>query len=395
MIENSERIANISINTFIQSAVESFYNAGFSYAVWKLPGSNAVYFAASEKPEKWSAVTLEDGNPGFLFSPFDPSATKVFLPADEYFQFDEGQFQSMKGRTMEKIRKGLSASYKAATSGRYHILNQSTGSSSDESAFKELVNKCIEGITSSQFEKVVPSRTKQIQLPEGFDIPLLFGKLCERYPSALVSIFSSPMTGTWIGATPEMLVRVDRDQHFYTAAVAGTQPFLPSIDLRTVTWTQKDIEEQALVERYIINCFKQIRLREFEEHGPKTMVAGNVVHLKTEFEVDMKATGFPQLGSIMLKLLHPTSAVCGMPLESSLAFLKLHEHYNRQFYSGYLGPVHINNESQLYVNLRCMQLFGKEALLYAGAGVLADSDPAKEWNETELKMNTLLEVIRQ
>lgn len=394
MIENSERIANISINTFIQNAVETFYNAGFSYALWKLPASRAVYFAASEKPEKLSTVNLEDGIPGFLFSPFDQSASKVFLPAEESFEFDEGQFQSMKGHTLEKISKGLSPSYKATPS-CYHILDQSTGTSSDESAFKELVTKCLGGISASKFEKIVPSRSKQIQLPEGFDIQLLFSKLCERYPSALVSIFSSPLTGTWIGATPEMLVRVDKDQHFFTAAIAGTQPYQPAIDLRTVTWTQKDIEEQALVERYIINCFKHIRLREFEEHGPKTIVAGNVVHLKTEFEVDMKATGFPQLGSIMLKLLHPTSAVCGMPLEPSMAFLKLHEHYNRQFYSGYLGPVRINNESQLYVNLRCMQLFDKEALLYAGAGVLADSDPAKEWNETELKMNTLLEVIRQ
>ena len=77
---------------------------------------------------------------------------------------------------------------------------------------------------------------------------------------------------------------------------------------------QKDIEEQALVERYVISCFKKIRLREYDEHGPKTMIAGNVLHLKTEFEVDMVATNFPQLGSVMLNLLHPTSAVCGMPL---------------------------------------------------------------------------------
>jgi isochorismate synthase len=96
----------------------------------------------------------------------------------------------------------------------------------------------------------------------------------------------------------------------------------------------------------------------------------------------------------MLKLLHPTSAVCGMPMEKSLAFLRAHEGYDREYYSGYLGPVRINNESQLFVNLRCMQVSSGRARLYAGGGVLGESDPEKEWQETELKMNTLLSVIR-
>lgn len=395
MIQNTPRIADISFDHFLQSVVREFHDAGLSFALWKLPGSGCIHFAASHQPEKWSAVTLEDAKPGFLFAPFDPTGLKIFLPAEESFQYDAGQFQSMQGFNLEKIGKEISSRNKIRSSGGYHILSECAGSSADESAFKELVNKCREGVMSSQFEKIVPSRSKRISLSGNFDLPTMFSNLCARYPAALVSVFSSPLTGTWLGATPEMLVHVDKNQHFYTSAIAGTQPFIPNTDLRTVTWTQKEIEEQALVERYIINCFKKIRLREFDEHGPRTIIAGNVVHLKTEFEVDMAAISFPQLGSVMLQLLHPTSAVCGMPLEPSLAFLRLHEHYDRQFYSGYLGPVHVNNETQLFVNLRCMQLFDKEALLYAGAGVLADSDPLKEWKETELKMNTLLEVIRQ
>ena len=76
-------------------------------------------------------------------------------------------------------------------------------------------------------------------------------------------------------------------------------------------------------------------------------------------------------------------------------FLKNQEGYDRQFYSGYLGPVNVHEESHIYVNLRCMQLFANVALLYAGAGVLADSDPEREWKETEMKMNTLGRIIRQ
>jgi isochorismate synthase len=107
----------------------------------------------------------------------------------------------------------------------------------------------------------------------------------------------------------------------------------------------------------------------------------------------MNATNFPQLGSVMLKLLHPTSAVCGMPLESAFQFLVENEGYDREFYAGYLGPVNFQNQSNLYVNLRCLQLFDTEATVYAGAGITQDSDPQKEWEETELKMKTLLEVL--
>jgi isochorismate synthase len=117
------------------------------------------------------------------------------------------------------------------------------------------------------------------------------------------------------------------------------------------------------------------------------------MHLKSVFEVDMKATNFPQLGSVMLQLLHPTAAVCGMPLEPALQFLEANEGYDRGFYAGYLGPVNVNEGTDLFVNLRCMQMSGNQAVLYAGAGVTIDSLPEKEWAETEMKFNTLLNVI--
>jgi isochorismate synthase len=122
-------------------------------------------------------------------------------------------------------------------------------------------------------------------------------------------------------------------------------------------------------------------------------VAGNVMHLKTDYEVDMKEVNFPQLGSVMLKLLHPTSAVCGMPLEAAMNFLETNEGYDREFYSGFLGPVNYQSESSIFVNLRCMQLLEDKVRLYAGAGVTADSIPEKEWEETEMKMRGMLSLI--
>jgi isochorismate synthase len=107
----------------------------------------------------------------------------------------------------------------------------------------------------------------------------------------------------------------------------------------------------------------------------------------------MNQVPFPQLGTDMLALLHPTSAVCGLPKEPATVFIRQQEGYDRSYYSGFLGPVQVDGESHIFVNLRCMQLFEDTALLYAGAGITADSEPDKEWQETKLKMDTMREII--
>ena len=149
-----------------------------------------------------------------------------------------------------------------------------------------------------------------------------------------------------------------------------------------------------MVSRYIINRLKEIRLREFVEEGPMTVRAANLTHLCSTFTVDTKETNFPNLGDVMLNLLHPTSAVCGMPKPPAIELIKEIEQHNRKFYTGFLGPVNIDNHTSIYVNLRCMELFDGKANLFAGAGVTAFSNPEKEWEETELKCNTLLNVIK-
>jgi isochorismate synthase len=383
----------VSQREFLSHALSSCFDSNFSFALWRLPHSDTVHFAASNRPEKVTEVNLEESTPGFIFAPFDPAREKIFLPADEFFSFRSGAITASRGSTFDAAFNKPGTTPQPATRARYFMQARSQDLPSDEHAYKTLVSRASNAVSQGIFEKIVPSRFKTVALPENFDLLNTFDQLCALYPNALVSVFSSSITGTWVGATPEMLAGITRDQHFHTAAVAGTQPYHPGTDLRSVSWTQKDIEEQALVERYVISCFKKIRLREYDEHGPKTSIAGNVMHLKTDFEVDMIATNFPLLGSTMLRLLHPTSAVCGMPLEASLEFIRTQEGYDRQYYSGFLGPVRINDESCMYVNIRCMQLFGTEAVLYAGAGVLADSDPDKEWSETEMKMNTLGRII--
>ena len=201
----------------------------------------------------------------------------------------------------------------------------------------------------------------------------------------------------WLGASPETLIQQKANGTFATMSLAGTQSasdqegnIVPKYDIR---WGQKEIEEQALVSRYIVECFKKIRLREYLETGPKTVLAGNLYHLRTDFEVDTVSLNFPELASVMLRLLHPTSAVCGVPKLPSLKFLLDVESHERTFYSGFLGPVQVDGDTNLFVNLRTVRLKNGKATFFAGAGITEDSIPEREWEETELKCDTLLKII--
>lgn len=389
-----EKISETELLAFITNyaAVKEF-----PFALWRLPDSEVNHLLISNEYQKLKKDTvIEELVPGFVFAPFDREKEAIFLPANFLFSFEKGRLKKSDGLLATDSFRWLEQNYKNPL--KKESLNFATSKNNQsepaiDADFTILINSCIEELVKGTFEKIVPSRTKFIELPADFDVLKSFQDLCDCYPNALVSFINIPDIGSWLGATPEILVSVEDGNIFKTVALAGTQSYQPGMNLRSVSWTQKEIEEQALVERYVISCFKKIRLREYEEHGPKTVVAGNLLHLKSEFTVDMKETNFPQLGTVMLGLLHPTSAVCGMPLDKSLEFIKQHEGYDRSFYSGYLGPVNIANSLHIFVNIRCMQLQDRQAILYAGAGITIDSIPEQEYEETEMKFNTLLNVI--
>ena len=385
---------NTHCQTILRNALNTFFNRRYCFSMWRLPDSRTSHLIATKNPLKLGEVDIEKSSSGFIFAPFQQDKEKMFLPADEVISFQNEKILSFKGALMEEIISNPFTPKTSTKSLNYYEGKMSSGCYSiSQKGFLELIKKCQNEISKQSFEKIVATRTQYIALTHPFDIATKFAQMCEFYPHALVYVLSSSETGTWLGASPELLVSNDKDGHFRTEALAATQPYREGVNLQTATWGQKEIEEQALVVRYIINCFKKIRLREFEEKGPKSVGAGNVIHLKTSFEVDTVATNFPNLGTVMLKLLHPTSAVCGMPKEESLRFLLQNEKYDRQYFTGYLGPINFESESHLFVNLRCMQLFKNNVMLYAGTGITDESVPELEWKETEWKMDTMLRIL--
>jgi isochorismate synthase len=389
-------IVNLTELEILHHLFQYAFKHHYSIAVWQLPLEKVKHIILSRKSQKLPTDTqLEELEAGFVIAPFDKEEPFYFLKGDYHFKISDGKLQEPSSKAEEESMELLgSISNDSFDEFRQPYSKSQPLNDTTEDAYLNLVSKGLAAIEKGDMEKIVPSRTKSIELPSQFNYVDAYLNLSETYPNAFVSFVSSPEIGTWMGATPEELVRVIDKIIFKTVALAGTKPYHTGINIKNVAWTQKEIEEQALVERYIISCFKKIRLREYDEHGPKTVVAGNVMHLKSDFTVNMKETGFPQLGSIMLRLLHPTSAVCGMPLEPALQFLKTHEGYDRQFYSGFLGPVNVNNRIDIFVNLRCTQFVDGNAVLYAGAGVTEGSVPEDEFMETEMKMKTLLRVIQ-
>ncbi len=381
----------IGEKAFVKDLIPQVVSHGGSFMFWRLPDSEEKnLIVCNTGAILHDEISLEDSKPGFAFAPFNPGQKKYFFNADLIFRF--------KGNEITEGPDLNNTKYVFKNSGAGSESNSASYYSTEKVApvplaYSELVEASMRKIASEEIEKVVPSKFKEVNLPENFDLVKTFYRLCEKHPNAFVSLVSSPDVGTWLGASPELLVSIDAQDKFKTIALAGTLPYTSGMNLKSVAWTQKEIEEQALVSRYIINCFKKIRVREYVEHGPRTIIAGSLLHLRTDYEIDMKEVNFPQLGSVMLKLLHPTSAVCGMPLEPSLDFLQKNEGYDREFYSGYLGPVNFDGESKLFVNLRCLQIFENTARIYAGAGVTADSDPAKETEEVDMKIQSLNQII--
>ncbi len=412
---------------------EAAHTLGFPAALWRLPAQQDKHLIVSfDEVLPRVSADFDELPAGFLVSPFDNltpvsdetshTARTLFIRADIQAIFSEAdQIVSTRGNPIEtpttpgNITPDFTkqADLFRETLDRLprftdHSLASSTpptplSDAEAESVYIRNATEAVEAIQRGEMRKVVISRTKRVQFSDAPNAVALFDKLCEKYPNAFVSAVSIPERGQiWISATPERLVSVDADGIFRTASLAGTQsathpdgtPKRPA----QAMWAQKEIEEQALVSRYIIECFKRIRLREYIEEGPKTITAGNLMHLGTSFTVDTQAVRYPQLGTVMLKLLHPTSAVCGTPRDAAFAFIQQHETHDRELYSGFLGPVNIDADSKgpetgIFVHIRCMKLEGKLATLYAGAGLTEDSEPEREWLETEMKCQTLLAVM--
>ncbi|MEM7162711.1 MAG: chorismate-binding protein [Bacteroidota bacterium] len=245
--------------------------------------------------------------------------------------------------------------------------------------YRQLVSSGIQAIHEKRFSKVVLSRKKIVPFSTDKTLPF-FLRLCEKYPNAFVHLISFPEFGTWMGASPELLLEAGEGKA-KTVSLAGTQQSNSQED-----WGEKEKEEQDIVTRFISSEIEELA-EDIQISSLSTAQIGPVSHIKKEITFIPKV----ELNRIV-DALHPTPAVCGMPKKEARAFILQNEGYERSLYAGFIGEW-TEQATALFVNLRCMQVFEKEAHLYLGAGITQDSEPESEFVETENKSKVLLSVL--
>lgn len=200
---------------------------------------------------------------------------------------------------------------------------------------------------------------------------------------AFVYLLNSSVAGTWLGATPELLLSI-KQQKLTTVALAGTLKKQPN---EIYNWSEKERQEHNVVKDYILNLLAQQGVDNLGHSETYTEVASQVVHLKTDISGYLN----DKVKAIDLaKILHPTPAIGGFPRNLAIDKILQFENYDRRYYSGFLGLID-NNSSDLFVNLRCLQYYPQQQAVqvYTGGGIMPDSDPNLEWCEMELKAQRL------
>ena len=171
-------------------------------------------------------------------------------------------------------------------------------------------------------------------------------------------------------------------------AIAGTRKKNSKFNLLE---SKKELREHALVVEDIVQKLKKLGAENINIVGPKILAASTVEHLCSELRADFSKAANPQK---ILATLHPTPAMCGTPQKHALSLLQKMEGWDRGFYASPLGFIdHKNNEALFIVGIRSALAHKNRVFLFAGAGILPESNSLKEWEETESKMQTILRVF--
>jgi len=352
------------------------------FASYRLPLETEVVTLVQHHslPQKLDSLQYIDKKNGFVVSPFsetDNHGTYLIQPDCVFFSnnIEEIYLQKLANNNQFlSIKKTSDKSLKTTTS----------------EDFISQVNAATKAMQQGIFHKVVLSKIRLESLNSDFEPADFFIKLCEKYPHAFVYMLQLPNVGCWLGATPEPLLTVE-DNVVKTVSLAGTQLSTGS-EIESYQWTTKEIEEQGIVTGFVEQTLRSLAIENYIKVGPTNYQAANLIHLKTAFEFQQNEFG-NRLGNF-LNALHPTPSVGGLPKAEAKDFILANEKHDRSYYTGFLGPININEKTAIFVNLRCLQLFDKQFVLYSGAGITASSVAENEWTETDNKMMTMMNVMK-
>ncbi len=335
----------------LADSIENLWNSNHPFVAFRYPSKKKIHLYYQKENSILKTTNFKES--GFVFAPFLNEDSTIYIP-DTYHKKIAYNPSNDK---LFSINKGFEANNKKE--------------------FIASVEKAINEIHSKNIYKVVLSRQQKIKGKNAIPIKT-FENLLSLYNNAFVYLWHHPKVGTWLGATPEQLFSLKHNK-MQTVALAGTISTQDKFN-----WSNKEKKEQNIVTEYITDNLKQkFKNSKIKEGALKTIKVGNIAHLKTKITaVDTDFTV-----KYLIKVLHPTPAVCGVPKDKAHSFISKQEASKREYYTGFLGVVKNSTKAKLFVNIRCTSFANNnEYTLYGGAGITAESNPLMEYEETQNKI---------
>lgn len=264
-------------------------------------------------------------------------------------------------------------------------------------AWREAVEAALTAIAQERLRKVVLARAEVRRFPTPPDPVAVLEALYRRHPEAYCFLYEPTPGAAFVGASPELLVRVDPEGRLATMALAGTAPrgATPEEDAalgRALLQSDKDRREHALVVEAIQRALEPLTRTLEVPETPRLRRLPQVYHLETPIQGVLR----PEVGLLRVaEALHPTPALGGLPRQVALRFIARHEPVPRGWYAAPLGILFPDGSGELAVGIRSALLLGERVVLYAGAGIVAGSDPDREWDEIDLKLQTMRRALAQ
>ncbi len=260
--------------------------------------------------------------------------------------------------------------------------------------WEALILAAQDAMRHGELEKVVLSRTRELDFPSPPPAETIFRRIATAYPHTF-RFFFEPVPGhVFLGATPELLASA-AEGRLRTVALAGSAPrgATPAEDARlgaALLDDPKNRREHAFVVRHILRSLRGLGLHPEHPAGPRLRTLPNIQHLETPVETALEGVTLLEAAAAF----HPTPALAGTPRAAALDFIRRHEPHARGWYGAPVGWISPNGDGKLAVAIRSALMRGTTLRLYAGAGILPDSDPQAEWEETALKFRPLEEGVR-
>ncbi|NEQ50190.1 MAG: isochorismate synthase [Leptolyngbya sp. SIO3F4] len=338
-------------------------------------------------------------------------AAQVFVPQLQIFQKNNQTTVSLNyliddsvniTRIVDDIRRQLQILDVAAEKNNFQTTDFNTPKVPkvirDVGDFEKMVTSVIPALNSKTLQKIVLADALDVLSTKPFNIPASLRALGTAYSDCYVFSLSNGQGPVFIGASPERLLSITttaNGKQLTTDALAGSAPRGSTYKSDQLIAEQllnnpKERYEHLVVVEFIVDQLLQLGLIPEYSNAPQLLQLANIQHLHTPIQVNLPHSLKPL---DLVKKLHPTPAVAGLPRLNASQMLKATESFDRELYASPIGWIDANGNSEFVVGIRSALIDGRQARLFAGAGIVAQSKPRRELAEVKLKLQALLGTL--